>query len=67
MSEVISLLAAARTPLEFPPLSRAERIIAFAGLPQALEIDPLPPEAIFEIFVDRAVEHGEADAGLPEC
>ena len=64
MLEVISLLAAARTPFEFPPLSRAERIIAFAGLPQALEIDPQPLEEIFEAYVARAVEHGELPASI---
>jgi AcrR family transcriptional regulator len=51
MLEVVSLLAAARTPLKFPPLSRAERIIAFAGLPQALDIDPQSLEAIFGAYV----------------
>ncbi len=58
MFEIIAIIAHAKEPPGPPSLSRAERLLAFPGLPGAEDVEPQSIDELFTALLQQAVHTG---------
>jgi AcrR family transcriptional regulator len=64
MFEIIAYIAHAKEPPQPPSLSRAERLLAFPGLPGAEDVEPQSIDELFTALLQQAVHKGELPSSI---
>jgi AcrR family transcriptional regulator len=64
MFEIIAYIAHAKEPPQPPSLSRAERLLAFPGLPGVEDVEPQSIDELFTALLQQAVRAGELSSSV---